>query len=70
MNTFIEKLMFRFWSINPGIAFGLSLVLPIFILAEAFQNGVLFEEPLLTIGLAAAMFYIVNGLLRFLDDWI
>jgi len=63
----IEKFMFTFWHINPKVAFWISAFFPIIALVEGISKGV---ELTLTFGLAISLFYIVNLMLKVLDDFL
>lgn len=66
----MNKLMFTFWNISPKLAFALSAIFPAILLSEAVINGELVHSPLITLAVAAGLFYVVNFLLRVLDDFI
>lgn len=60
--------MFTFWNINPKWALMLSTILPGVLILEGLVNGALVSEPLATALLAAVLFYIVNGVLKLVDE--
>lgn len=66
MNTF----MFKFWNIPTKLALVVSAFFPLFIFVEGLLNGTLTSEPLFTMTTAVVMFYVINGCLKLLDDFL
>lgn len=66
----LERFMFTFWYIPHKWAFAISALIPAMFLSESLLRGVIFDEPLMTLILVVVPFYLVNGFLKLVDDFL
>lgn len=65
-----EKFMFAFWHIPTTWAFIVSAIIPIMFLSEGILRGVILDNPLMTLTVVVVPFYLVNGFLKVVDDFL